>query len=357
MIYNHYTGPLIASRGILDHCKPQLAAMLGGSSSDDGKGAPRMDASNIIIGATSALEKVLQKVVGYQFPEISWRNIFAEGTDRSPGIETLSWAEERGGGKYAPYASGAALQKPNKGGKKRTIYSVSHAMAMGWGHDEMLRAAVLGQDLSAKDGILVRRAYEERVEECVWLGDPSYQITGLLTDSAVKRVKLTKNVTPTSGGIADTTALKLDGTDSSTAAEIETALLKFVALVGRNTNEVWKESGTLVVPPAAYRHLTQTDLSLNPTLTIAESFTKKTGIQIAESYRLVDVPAALTGLAAAQQFFALVPKDPMVAEVQIPSPLQIFAAQISGLETLVPTYAEIAGLAVYEPNRILTGYY
>lgn len=351
MLIRNYTGPLIQTPRVFDPARDAFRLTTAGSID------ARMDATNLILGAESALEKVLNKIIDFQFPEITWRRVFPESGDRSPGVETISWREMKGGGKYTPYASGADLPQPNVGGAKRSIYSVPHAMAVGWGYQEMLRAALTGSDLSSLDLRLLKQAYEERVEECVWLGDPAYQICGLLNDVAIGKVAIVKDGAINSGKVVDATACKWDGSGSATAAEIERSMISFVHELRRRSNNIHQPRGTLVLDPDAYAHVTTKDLSLNPTRTIAESFTAKTGIKLDQSIKLLAVTTTLSGQSAVKNFAALIPNDPGVLEVHNPAPLQIFGAQQRGLDTLVPTYAEIAGVAVYQPAQILLGYY
>lgn len=343
--------PLIPARRPLDVVEPILLRAF------EEQGHRNDGARNLVIGANSAIEKVLAKIIESRRPELIARAIFASSSDATPGIESISWREQDGTGKMVPY-QGGALGRMEGTGNKQSIYSVPHAASFGWNHQELLRAAVLGESLSTRKGMMALRAYEERLEDVVFLGDRANQITGLLTDPRIPRAKLVKDPRSTSTNtVADATAVLIDGTGSATAQEVCNCLVRFVQQVESDSSDTIKPKGYLVVPPQAERYLRSTVLDATNRIKIAEEVEKITGLMIKASVRLKDVAASASGLAAAQNFVAVVSPDPLDAEIQIPHPLQFFAVQQSGLEYLVPFYAEFAGVAFYQPKAFRLGYY
>jgi hypothetical protein len=115
-------------------------------------------------------------------------------------------------------------------------------------------------------------------------------------------------------------------------------------------------AGVLLLPPTPYRHVMQTIMDATNRVTIASEYTRLTGVQIAKSMKLKNVPAADTGKAAAANFMVLYSVDSEIFEHQIPVPFQIHPVEKAGFRYVVPCYAEIGDLSMYRPKAVRTAF-
>lgn len=352
--------PLILAQRPLDIVGPQLlqAVKLQGldGSNNPTNRAVRLDANNLIPQINSKIERVLSKIIEDPLPDLVALTL-PQNPDRSPGVEAVTWQEVTGGGEFPVYQGGELRQVVAASGAK-SIFSAPHAAAFGWKHQELLRVALFDDDLSTRKGMLTRRAYAERVERVVLLGDNQYNLTGFINNPDIPRAAIVRDPRlTTNGAVTDATAVALDGSDGSTATQIRDAMLRFCDGVAIDTNETVQPKGSLLIPPKAWRHCNETPMDSTNRISIREEFERISGIKLLKSIRLTNVAVADSGLNAVKNFIVLCSMDAMEGEVIIPSPQQFYAVQQVGLEYLVPTYAEIAGFAPYVPKAHRVGYY
>lgn len=333
-----------------------VAHILGPAVGQPSPTAHRLDSATVITDLEGKINVVLQRIVQDQYSDLLTADpSFPTSTSGGGGAEAVVWRELHGAGEMRPIAAGAKdIPMIEASSEPRTAYISPHAIGFGWSLSEMLRAGRDGQSLDGIKGLLARRAYAERVEELAIIGDASLKIGGLL------RSVIPSQRIPTSA--TDATPLIPDSS-SVTADQLLTALNAFIGALATDANEVYQPQGkTLVVTPRLFRVLNTTFLSsTNPSVSIRQRLELTWGIAIKQSVKLYGVAAAKTGLgsdiASAYSFMMLLDMSPLAFQHHIPSPFEMFPVQQLGFNYVVPCYAEIGDVAVYQPKACRIGWY
>lgn len=312
----------------------------------------RLDSRTILVNAETELAHVLQGVIEERRPGLAWRGAFAQITEPPAGIESIVAREMTGGGQMKPIAAGASdMPLVHESGKPFSLYNVPHALGAEYTYQELLKAALYGMPLQARKLSLVRRGYEERVEQVAWFGDADHNLQGFFRNKRVKMVQLTKR--------GSNEPLVIDGSDTSvTASQIVNGLLDFINAVADDSNDAHMAS-VLTVAPKAYRHLSQTHMDETNRITIAEELNRKAGITLQMAQTFKNASGSKVGLDSAKtyQMVALTSTDQEQMGIILPHPHQFFAAQNRGMSVCIPSYAEIADVLIRSPEANRAAYY
>lgn len=312
----------------------------------------RVDGTSLINTVESALEHVLSEMLAVPRPPLL--DIIPTSMTAPRGSDSVSFREIIGGGEMKAISGGGQMPMMGLSSKKIRVNIEGFALGWGYSYQEMLRCALEGVNLDSTYAMEARRAYFEKVEEIALIGDVNTDMRGLINSARVPRVKLTLNGTDSTGAIIP------DGSDSSvTAAQIKTALLRFLNDCANGSNSSARAEGVLAVPGQMYRHITQTSVDTTNKETLAEEIQRLTGVRVVESVRLANVDGSRCGLIAnsAYQWIALINPSSMAVEQHLPHPHEVFPVQQSGLNFVVPTYAEIGDLAIKNPLAHRVAYF
>lgn len=339
--------------GLLDFAGQALAGAIAAPNN-----GVRMDSATVLTNLGSALTLVLSKIVEDKHPDLLTQDpAFPINTGAGSGLEAIVWRELHGAAVMSPIAGSARdIPMVQRSGEPQSSYVVPHAIGFGWSLQEMHRAAREGLALNDRDGKIARRAYLERIEEVFILGDPKYQVLGLINSKKIPRPRLTTSA-------SDLTAFVPDSS-SVTAAQILTCLNDWISAMATDSGEAFQPQGkTLVVTPRLWRKLHTTYLAdTSPTINIATRLINDWGLAgIKQSLKLYNLAGTKTGvdtsLSSAVSFVALLDLSTMSMEGFIPHPFEMFPVQQVGLDFVVPCYAEIGDVAVYQPKAHRLGWY
>jgi hypothetical protein len=151
------------------------AAAMGAFDNDLGQklGRSRADADETIALALQ-LEQMRTKVYEAQYPELKARTMFAVDTDIDPAAESFAWEETDHRGKFGRIRGGGLegdLPSTGVESSKVTRTLASYGGIVKYSLLDVRRAAFMGKPLSTRLALAHRRAWEEKLDEVIAIGD------------------------------------------------------------------------------------------------------------------------------------------------------------------------------------------
>ena len=277
------------------------------------------------------LETVLSKTYDILYPELVHRNYVPVSNEVSPGATSRTYRQfDRVGTAKFITNNAKDLPRADVTGLEFTGPVREIGIGYGWTLKELMSAQMSGRPLNARRGSAARRATEELLDFTACFGAPNFGIpSGFLNDAAVPITA--------AGGVWTT----------RTPAQILTDVSLSYGRVAVATINVHKPD-TLLLPDAAYTHISTTPRSDNSDMTILkyllENFPFLTVIE--PWYRLNAASAGSGGR------MVLYKKDPEILGQDIPMEFTQLAPQTQGLAVEVPTWAMTAGTRIHYPLAI-----
>ena len=199
---------------------------------------------------------------------------------------------------------------------------------------DLMRAAMLGEQIDATLLAVARRAFESGVDTLSAFGNAAAGIpSGILNDASVS-----------------TEALAAAGTwASKTAAQILDDLNKLVlGFVGANEDLEDAAPDMLVLPSASLTRISQTRMGDSTSDTVLKAFLMSNpSISRVESWGKCNTAGSGSSKRA-----LLVKNDPMTLQIRVPAPFQLLEPQHVGFGVEVPAYGRCAGAIVHRPLEL-----
>lgn len=207
--------------------------------------------------------------------------------------------------------------------------------------EEINQARMLGRSLPDERASAARRAYEEHVQRVAYFGDVAKGFKGLVNYTGIAIVA------------APNGALLSPLWTSKTPNEILADINGIVAAIyiGSNTSEM---ADTVLLPLAAFSHISVTPVSGNTTMTILE-YIRQNNIYTATTGRPLNIRAMWeldTAGAGATKRAVAYSKDPEILKLHLPQPLDFLAPQQHLMDFIVPGYFRLGGLDVRRPGAM-----
>jgi hypothetical protein len=198
---------------------------------------------------------------------------------------------------------------------------------------DIRRAAMSGEPLSARDALGCRRAWEQTVESVAISGETGTQLTGIANNVNVTLYS------PTTGTWSTATAL-----------EIAQDIIDFISAIVVTTDETFIPD-TLLLDLASYnRMMIKPTTTTGDTAMSAYQFFQSMSpwsVTISNWNRLRNVDAAGTGPRAIAY-----PRNPMVLELVIPQEYEEFPPERRSLAFVVPTHGRCGGVVMHYPLAV-----
>lgn len=309
--------------------------------------AARRDSQTLYL--EQELEYMTGRVIEDVRPELLWEQHLSVTTEAGGGASAVTWNEISTFGEMSRVSGAGSAEAGRVGArkKKRSMDVEGYEVAFGWNRQEMLAARRTNTPLRDIYLRAALRAYRETVEKVMLFGDPETTQIGLFNNSRIPRYKL-----------------DITFDDDTDAQKIVDGLVNFIDAKAELTNSAEaspSEGGdpgqVLVLPDTSFRYIRKRELDTTNRIKIKEEVESITGVTIASSRRLRNVPTKLSGMDKAYDMLALIDPRPEKGEGHIPMPFDVDPEiQRAGNEYLVYCYAEIAGFAAYVPEGFMTGY-
>ncbi len=316
---------MAASRALSSNLRAELAETF------------RMDAGEVMF-IDRALTHVRQQTYDPKYANLIARQIVPLDTEVDNAAETILYESYDRVGlarllkSYADDLPRADVKKLENMAPVRGI-GVSYAYSV----QELRASSRVGRPLSASRAVAARRAFEELVDKIGAVGDSTFGLSGLLSQSAVAFATAT---TKTGGGTAWTGAGALSD-------EILADLNNMVTTIRNATNDV-SSPDTIVLPVARHALIKTRARSATSDTTILSFFLANN-----PGVRVIPWARCNTAGAASGTRMCAFKADPMNLHLCIPQEFEQFPAQLEGLEAMVPCHGRIAGVIVPYPVEML----
>lgn len=226
--------------------------------------------------------------------------------------------------------------------KKFTHNIHSLGGSFGYTIQEVRATAMAGKPLNARKADTVRQADEQAINRIAWNGDADAGLLGMLSQPNVPAATVPAGVT--------TTFVPWVGASSKNADEILTDLNNLVDDIVSISKEV-HEANTVIMPIDQHSKLKSTPQGTGTDTTIMQYWLNAhPEIQLVERVvELNDVAPLPSGGGGPSDVAMAYDRDPNMLTLEIPQPFEMFAAQQTNLEFVVPAHSRIGSVVFYYP--------
>jgi len=299
----------------------------------------QLDANESAIFARQT-EAIKRKAYDVKQKPLKGLTLIPISTEADSGAEFITYRSFTQIG-LAKFAGDYAKESPRATayGKEvtRKVYPIRDHYA--YSIQEIRRAQMTGTDLTAKEALAARRAYDETLNQVALIGDTDLGIEGLLNQSNTTAFTVANDGT----GSTKTWATK---TADQIVRDIN-ALVNAV-VVATNGREL---PDTVLLPLAQYNYIAATPRSANSDTTILAYILKNNPY-----IKKIDWVSELTGIGAGStdRMVAMVAdEDHMTLEV--PQPFEQFPAYLDGLVYKIECHGRTGGTILYDPASVAYG--
>jgi hypothetical protein len=196
-------------------------------------------------------------------------------------------------------------------------------------------AMVPGMNLEQRRANAVRRAYEEKMQQIAYFGEPAAEMKGFFNNDQIDKIVPDKWF-DTSGVTTDEMLELLN--------EVPTRLVQ---------NSNMKEMpDTMLVPYNVYRIISTRPRSTQSDTTVMEFFLR-TNPMIRSIEPINELEATKSGSFLSKDRIMVYNRVPDKLQLHIPQPLEFFPPERRGLEYSVAAHARVGGLALYYPKSAM----
>lgn len=293
-----------------------------------------LDASGIAFLQRN-LEVVKSRVFEVKYPELTFRKAFPIDNSVPPGADTVV-AQHYGIAGSAKVISGSAHDIPRVDiNAAETTYPVKMiADSFSYTIKEIKSAQMAGVPLNQKKANAARYILEKTLNRIAFSGDPATNLLGLFTDPNVPEGNATTGGWPT-----------------ATAAQIIADVLTAV-------NKVYDDSlgveipDTMLISPAAYSILTSEPAGTTSDKTVYNWLLENIPFFGGNKNAIIPCPECIDASDTTTDVLVVMSRNSEKLEYCIPEEINFLPEQPTGLEFVVPAYAQTSGLHIYYPGSI-----
>lgn len=280
------------------------------------------------------LEKVLNRVFEVEYADIKYSALIPISTEVGPGAESFSYRIfDKQGSMKVIADKGSDLPRTDVLRKEVTHPVRSLGGSFGYTiHEVRAAAMVSGMNLEQRRANAVRRAYEEKVQEIAYFGEPASGMKGFFNNDQVDKVVPDKWF------------------DTATTDEMLELLneLPTRTVQGSNMKEM---PNTMLVPYDVYRVISTTPRSTTSDTTVMEFFLR-TNPMISSIEPINELEAAKSLGYLAKDRIICYDRSPDKLQLHIPQPLEFLPPERRNLEYTVAAHSRIGGMALYYPKSV-----
>lgn len=278
--------------------------------------------------------KVLNRVFEVEYADIKYSALIPISTEVGPGAESFSYRIfDKQGSMKVIADKGSDLPRTDVLRKEVTHPVRSLGGSFGYTiHEVRAAAMVSGMNLEQRRANAVRRAYEEKVQEIAYFGEPASGMKGFFNNDQVDKVVPDKWF------------------DTATTDEMLELLneLPTRTVQGSNMKEM---PNTMLVPYDVYRVISTTPRSTTSDTTVMEFFLR-TNPMISSIEPINELEAAKSLGYLAKDRIICYDRSPDKLQLHIPQPLEFLPPERRNLEYTVAAHSRIGGMALYYPKSV-----
>lgn len=282
------------------------------------------------------LETVLTRVFEVEFADIKYSSLIPISTEVGPGAESFTYRifDKQGSMKVI---SDKASDLPRTDVLRKEVTHPVRSLGGAFGytiHEVRAASMVPGMNLEQRRANAVRRAYEEKVQEIAYFGEPASGMKGFLNNDQVD--KLVPNKWFDTAGVTTDEMLEL-------LNELPTRTVQ-----GSNMKEM---PNTMLVPYEVYRIISTTPRSTTSDTTVMEFFLR-TNPMITSIEPINELEAGKSLGYLPKDRIICYDRSPDKLQLHIPQPLEFLPPERRNLEYTVAAHSRIGGMALYYPKSV-----
>ena len=282
------------------------------------------------------LEHIKAATYDILYADLTYDKVFPVSTDVNPGATHITYHtyDQNGVAKVVHNYAGD-LPRVDVDGVETTVPIRTLGAAFGYTIDEINASKMVGKQLDRRRAQAARRAIEELMNKITWLGDAKSGLLGLFTHPNIP-------VGNAVAGAATTTEWS-----TKTPLEIRADINTMFRTVFTTTKMV-ERPDTLLLTPANYALVTETAISADNPMTIAQWFVANSPwVKSIDS--IVPVNELVGAGTAGVDVSVLITKRPDKVQLEIPQDVFFHEAEKRSLEYITDATARFGGLNVYYP--------
>jgi hypothetical protein len=283
------------------------------------------------------LEAILTRVFEVEYADIKYSQLLPISSEVGPGQDSFTYRvfDKQGSMKII---GDRASDLPRADVLRKEVTHPVRSIGGSFGYTiQETRAAALvpGMNLEQRRANAVRRAYEEKMQQIAYFGEPAANIKGFFNNSQVDKI------------VPD----KWFDTGGVTTDEILELLNELPTRIVQNSN-MKEQPDTLLMPYNVYRIISTRPRSATSDTTLLEFFLR-TNPYITSIEPINEIEASKSGGFLSKDRMIAYNRTPDKLQFHIPQPLEFFPPERRGLEYTVAAHARVGGMALYYPKSVM----
>ena len=283
------------------------------------------------------LEKILTRVLEVEYADIKYSQIIPISTEVGPANDSYTYRvfDKQGSMKII---GERAQDLPRADVLRREVTHPVRSIGGSFAYTiQETRAAALvpGMNLEQRRANAVRRAYEEKMQEIAYFGEPAAGMRGFFNNNQVDKL------------VPD----KWFDTSGVTTDEMLELLNEAPTRIVQNSN-MKEMPDTMLVPYNVYRIISTKPRSTTSDTTVLEFFLR-TNPMITAIEPINELEAGKSGGYLSKDRIITYNRNPDKLQLHIPQPLEFFPPERRGLEYTVAAHARVGGMALYYPKSVM----
>lgn len=288
------------------------------------------------------LEYVKARSYDVQYADLIARDLFPVSNEAGPGVDTITYTTyDQAGAAKIINAYAKDLPRVDVKGKETTIPVRSVGISYGYSLDEIQSAARAGRPLDQRRANAATRSVEQLINDIAFNGDSESGLQGFLTHPNIPA----GNVSQGASGETEW--------DGKTPDEILFDINDLFADIFETTK--MKERGnTLLLPVRQWSYIMSTPRATSSDTTIAQ-FVAQNSPYLTSVEDIIPVNELMGVGTAGADIMVAYDRNPEKLQLEIPVELEMLAAQMRGLEFIVPGRSRLGGINYYYPLSAAIG--
>ena len=281
------------------------------------------------------LETILARSFEVEYADIKYSQLIPISTEVGPGSDSFTYRVFDKQGSMKVIAD-KANDLPRADVLRKEISHPVRSLGASFAYtiqETRAAAMVQGMNLEQRRANAVRRAYEEKVQEIAFFGDPASGMKGFFNNDQVDKTVPNKWF------------------DTASTDEMLELLNEAPTRLVQNSN-MKEMPNTMAVPYSVYRIISTTPRSTVSDTTVMEFFLR-TNPMITAIEPINELEAGKSGGALSKDRIMVYDRNPDKLQLHLPQPLEFLPPVRQALEFTVAAHARIGGLALYYPKSVM----
>ena len=300
------------------------------------------------------LEHIQAQSYDVLYPDLKGREVFANNVEGSEGTTVITYRSYDKRGEAVIIAGKASdLPRVDIDGKEYSINVRQIGTSYGFSRREIAAAQLAGMPLDARKAEVVRRVYEEKINQIIWFGSESDGINGLFGGVAGDPWSTISN-SQVAGAAAggNSTVWGVDKTPDEVIADLTKACSDMVS----STLQIHTPN-KILMSVAKKNYMMNTPRSLQSDTSIMNWFLANnawitSADQIVAVNELAGVFGAVPSATAGEEGFIVMESKEDNMRTREPFSFVHIPVQYKGLEMEINCYGNFAGLEIIRPASI-----